>query len=193
MKTREEVIALFRAKYDDLQTVCQQQIGPFNESAIYQNPDGGWQLNLEQPGTDYKAAITLRPNDEVPHETHGVIGARWFQEGGAFDAHGNPGLLGYPVADEVSKVISVTTGSQGDLLGFTPPPSVSINVSGAVSEFEFGTIQWRDSIPFEVYLRGVSPCHQHDETLVGNWVLNITGLDSELNISVSPDRRNHFS
>lgn len=153
MKTREEVILLFRDKYAYLQAVCQQQLEPFNESAIYQNPDGGWQLNLEQPGTDYKAAITLRPNDEVPHETHGVIGARWFREGGAFDVNGIPGWLGYPIADENTATISV------DLPSLRGPHdtvretriwnSPSISVSSACSQFEFGRIEFREGITWD--------------------------------------------
>ena len=144
MKTREEVIALFRDKYAYLKALCQHQIGPFNASAIYQNPDGGWQLNLEQPGTDCKAAITLRPNDEVPHETHGVIGARWFQEGGAFDKNGIPGRLGYPVEDERPTTI---TRSRGYADGITAPV-FDFYLSGMISTFEFGTIEYHNGLTF---------------------------------------------
>ncbi len=167
MKSRDEVVALFRDKYAYLQMVCQQQIGPFNESAIYQNPDGGWQLNLEQPGTAYRAAITLRPNDEAPHETHGVIGARWFQEGGAFDVNGIPGWLGYPVKDEERREVSVCLPNYGYLPieripgllagGWAVPQqdyisiwkSSSKSVHHAFSQFEFGEIGIRDGLTWE--------------------------------------------
>lgn len=150
MKSREVVLALFRDKYAYLQAVCQQQLEPFNEAAIYQNPDGGWQLNLEQPGTDYKAAITLRPGDDDPHEMHGVIGARWFQEGGAFDVNGIPGWLGYPIADDETDTVSVNLPS---LRG--PHDSVQetqlwkssiIAVAKASSQFEFGRIDFREGL-----------------------------------------------
>lgn len=151
MKSRDEVVALFRDKYAYLQMVCQQQIGPFNESAIYQNPDGGWQLNLEQPGTAYRAAITLRPNDEAPHETHGVIGARWFQEGGAFDVNGIPGRLGYPVSDE--EKVGVVSLRLPSSLGREPITqlwkSQDIEVSRVCSKFEFGRIEWREGITWD--------------------------------------------
>ena len=61
MKTKEEVLALFRAKYDHLKSVY-PEVGSFDEAAstnFYQNPDGGWQLNLPPC-----AAITLRPGDD---------------------------------------------------------------------------------------------------------------------------------
>jgi hypothetical protein len=95
MKTRDEVIALFRDKYEYLKTVY-PSVGPFEESRLYQNPDGGWQMNLEN-----WAAITLRPGDDKPHEIHGAICARWYKDGGAFDEDGIPGWLGYPTSDEV--------------------------------------------------------------------------------------------
>ena len=79
MKSREEVIALFRDKYAYLKTVY-PSVGPFEESRLYQNPDGGWQMDLEN-----WAAITLRTGDDKPHEIHGAICARWYKDGGAFD------------------------------------------------------------------------------------------------------------
>ena len=94
MRTRKEVVELFRKKYVHLQTVY-PSVGAFNEYDIRQNPDGGWQLDLLPC-----AAITLRPNDDEAHETHGSICKRWYKEGGAFDEHRNPGWLGYPISDE---------------------------------------------------------------------------------------------
>ena len=93
MKTREEVITLFRAKYDYLKSVY-PEVGSFDEAAstnFYQNPDGGWQLNLPPC-----AAITLRPGADEAHEVHGSICERWYKEGGT------QGLLGYPLTDEES-------------------------------------------------------------------------------------------
>ena len=94
MKTKEEVLTLFRDKYAYLKTVY-PSVGPFDDTVIYQNPDGGWQLNLSPC-----AAITLRPDCGEPYETHGAICARWYEEGGAFNEDGKPGKLGYPVNDE---------------------------------------------------------------------------------------------
>ena len=85
MKTREEVLALFHDKYEYLKSVY-PEVGSFEEIRLYQNPDGGWQMNLENC-----AAITLRPGDDQPLETHGAICARWYQEGGAFNERGEPG------------------------------------------------------------------------------------------------------
>ena len=95
MKTREEVIALFRDKYEYLKTIY-PSVGPFDENRLYQNPDRGWQMNFENC-----AAITLRPGDDQPLETHGAICARWYQEGGAFNERGEPGRLGYPISEEM--------------------------------------------------------------------------------------------
>lgn len=153
MRSREDVVALFRDKYAYLQMVCQRRIGPFDESAIYQNPEGGWQLNLEQPGTDYKAAITLCPNDDVPHDTHGIIGARWFQEGGAFDVNGIPGRLGYPIADENEETVFVNLpslrGPHDTVRETRIWNSTTIAVSSACSQFEFGRIEFRRGITWD--------------------------------------------
>ena len=142
MKSRDEVAALFRAKYAHLKTVY-PQVGLFDESKIYQNPDGGWQLNLENC-----AAITLRPDDDEPHETHGAICARWYQEGGAFDK-GIRGRLGYPVAD----------GKKGEDVCLALPCPVfwrvpvwnpsPVAVSSECAEFEFATIKWHEGLSWE--------------------------------------------
>lgn len=95
MKSREEVVALFRDKYAHLKTVY-PTVGPFEEICLYQNPDGGWQMNFENC-----AAITLRYGDNEPYETHGAICARWYEEGGAYNEQGKPGRLGYPISDEM--------------------------------------------------------------------------------------------
>ena len=149
MKTHDEVVALFRDKYAYLKAVCQDQIEPFNASAIHQNPDGGWQLNLDQPGTDYKAAITLRPNDEVPHETHGAIGARWFKEGGAFDKNFIPGWLGYPVKDEEKMGDAPLSLPSLPYCNTQLWNSQSVDGSRAYSQFEFGRIDWREGITWD--------------------------------------------
>jgi GTPase SAR1 family protein len=126
VKTREEVIPLFREKYAYLKSVF-PQVGPFNESQLYQNPDGGWQIN---PGPWPRAVITLRPGDDKPHETHGGICERWCQEGGAYNETKERGRLGYPVSDE-----EVYDGD-GDS-------------NGRVSHFENGDIVWTASRPDE--------------------------------------------
>lgn len=41
MKTREEIVRLFRNRYAYLKTV-HSFVGAFDESAICNNPDGGW-------------------------------------------------------------------------------------------------------------------------------------------------------
>ena len=102
MKTRDEVISLLRAKYDYLKLVY-PKVGPFEKavsSNFYQNPDGGWQMNLEN-----WAAITLRPGDGEPHEIHGPICRYWYSYGGAFK-DGMPGYWGYPVSDQKDSIIA---------------------------------------------------------------------------------------
>lgn len=144
LKTREEVITLFRAKYDYLKSVY-PSVGSFDEAcaaSLYQNPDGGWQLNLSPC-----AAITLRPGDSEAHETHGTICAKWYDEGGAFKG-GIPGWLGYPISDEERKTVSLTASVEGDTFGVYPP---SLSVSAPVSEFEFGTIEYHDEQSVEEY------------------------------------------
>ncbi len=140
MKTRDEVIVLFRDKYEHLKAVY-PSVGPFEENRLYQNPDGGWQMNLESC-----AAITLRPNDEEPYETHGAICAQWYKEGGAFNETGIPGWLGYPISDEGRKSFSVCPPCPMFMRIWKPPFS---SVSGASSQFEFGTIEWHEELTWE--------------------------------------------
>lgn len=144
MKTREEVLALFRTKYDYLKSVY-PEVGSFDEAAssnFYQNPDGGWQLNLPPC-----AAITLRPGDDEAHETHGIICKRWYEEGGAFNEDGVPGWLGYPTKDEMPS----DQGVFPPCPAFFPRPWLPspIFVPGAVSEFDYGTIRWHEGLPWE--------------------------------------------
>lgn len=124
MKTKEEVLALFRVKYDKLKEVY-PQVGPFDENQFYETPDHGWQLNLGPC-----AAITLRPESSEPHETHGGICARWYQEGGVYNECKERGWLGYPISDE-----EVYDGN-GDS-------------NDRISHFENGDIVWRASTPDE--------------------------------------------
>ena len=159
MKTRDEVIALFRDKYEHLKMVY-PSVGPFDENRLYQNPDGGWQVNLESC-----AAITLRPGDNEPHETHGAICERWYHEGGAFNVKGVPGKLGYPISDELcgtdeprSFISNFTVDSlerQSDDIEqlqlaaeIFHAPAGRINYTvirkWRYSKFERGCIRWRD-------------------------------------------------
>ena len=123
MKTREDVVELFRNKYAYLKAVY-PSVEAFEESAVKQNPDGGWQLSLSP-----YAAITLRPCDEEPHETHGVICDRWRIEGES------SGKMGYPISDELAMPTPSPSSSQNGC------PS-EISVPGAFSNFEFGRIEW---------------------------------------------------
>ena len=93
-------------------------VGNPDQTGIYQNPDGGWQCNYAN-----WCAITIRPGEVVPHETHGAICARWYQEGGAFNESGKPGKLGYPISDE-----EVFEGDG--------------NSADRISHFEHGDIIW---------------------------------------------------
>ena len=143
MKNRDEVIVLFRAKYDYLKSVY-PEVGSFDEavsSNFYQNPDGGWQLNLSPC-----AAITLRPGDDEAHETHGAICARWYEEGAAFDKNGDPEWLGYPTKDEMPREQGVFPPCPAFLRQWNPSP---IFVSGAISEFECGTIMWHEGLSWD--------------------------------------------
>lgn len=117
MKKRDEVLALFRGKYDYLKSIY-PWVGPFVENNLSQLPDGGWQINLA-----HSAAITLRPGSDEPHETHGGIYEQWYQEGGAFDENKMPGWLGHPVSDEEAYKID---GDPAD----------------RISHFENGDIVW---------------------------------------------------
>ena len=146
MKTKEEVLALFRAKYDHLKSVY-PEVGSFDEAAstnFYQNPDGGWQLNLPPC-----AAITLRPGDDEAHEIHGELCARWYQEGGAFERD-MPGWLGYPVEDQEATDFEVRPPPPLDFdfnnESWVPGP---IKVNGTVAAFDFGIISWHSGLPWE--------------------------------------------
>ena len=85
----------FQAKYDWLKKEQFPSVGEPSEPGIYQTPDGGWQCNYGN-----WCAITLRPGQTEPHEVHGAICARWYQEGGAFNERCERGWLGYPISDE---------------------------------------------------------------------------------------------
>ena len=143
MKNREEVLTLFRTKYDYLKSIY-PEVGSFDEAAssnFYQNPDGGWQMNL-----DNCAAITLRPGDDEAHETHGAICKRWYEEGGAFNEDGTPGWCGYPTKDVIPRDQGVFPPCPAFLRQWNPSP---IFVSGAISEFDYGTIIWHEGLPWE--------------------------------------------
>lgn len=137
MKTKEEVVSLFKTKYDYLKSIY-PEVGPFIESAIYQNPDGGWEVDLGN------AAITLRPGDDDPHETHGAIFASWRHADGAFNGM-NRGWLGYPIADEKQKDQYVKPPCPHFLRYWEPS---GICVPGAISEFEYGNIGWHEELPW---------------------------------------------
>jgi hypothetical protein len=159
MKSREEVLTLFRAKYDYLKSVY-PEVGSFEEIRLYQNPDGGWQMNLENC-----AAITLRPGDEEPHETHGPICAQWYQQGRAFDDAGIPGWLGYPISD-VRDEMQIESPPVVLCVPDSPNP-LRIRVHGAVSEFEYGSVCWSCGLTWErvyeedtegqMFIRGEGP------------------------------------
>lgn len=87
------VLGKFQQTYDWLKKHQYPDVG--KPGILYRNPDGGWQCNCEN-----WAAITLRPGAAEPFEVHGAICARWYEEGGAFNEHGKPGKLGYPISDE---------------------------------------------------------------------------------------------
>ena len=90
-----EIIVKFKMAYDWLKNEQFPSIGGPSESGIYQTPDGGWQCNYANC-----CAVTIRPGETEPKETHGAICARWYQEGSAFDETGKAGWLGYPVSPE---------------------------------------------------------------------------------------------
>ena len=87
------VLALFRRAYERLKRDVYPEVGV--PGAVFRNPDGGWQSNLEN-----WAAITLRPGASEAFEVHGAICAKWYVLGGAFDENGRPGTLGYPLSNE---------------------------------------------------------------------------------------------
>ena len=173
--SRATVLAMFRAKYDYLKSVY-PSVGSFDEAcaaSLYQNPDGGWQLNLSPC-----AAITLRPGDAEAHETHGMICAKWYDEGGAFK-EGIPGWLGYPVSDEERKAISYSPITWGDTLGFPPYPTLS--VSGPCSEFEFGTIECHDEQSIKEYCVEIAECERRGLRFGGDFNLDEPGTHAYLN------------
>ena len=96
---KETIIPGFAKTYERLKTVC-PDIEPFDASAIYKNPDGGWQMTFIG-----QAAITLSPQQIeqhtfIPFFSHGSIFRRWVAEGGAWDENCIKGRFGYPIGDE---------------------------------------------------------------------------------------------
>lgn len=146
MKTREEVLVLFRDKYRYLKSVY-PAVGPFDESKLLQNPDEGWQIDLGQCELEIWATITLRPGANAPHETHGAICARWYREGAAFN-DGIRGHLGYPISDEEGWVIAVQPPCPyGYPLPWDPPATIPVHQ--ARSAFQFGTITYDEGLSWE--------------------------------------------
>ena len=92
-----DIVAKFNAKYNWLKRQIATLKGAV-EPGIYPTPDGGWQCNYDGEW-GYGCAITLLPGGDEPHEVHGEICKRWYQEGGVFE-DGKRGWLGYPVSDE---------------------------------------------------------------------------------------------
>lgn len=122
-----DIVAKFQAKYDWLKSK-QGGVPTLKgaiEPGIYKTPDGGWQCNYIG-AWGYGCAITLRLGDIEPHEVHGEICKRWYQEGGAFDENGKRGWLGYPLSDEESY--------EGDG-----------NPADRISHFENGDIIWSEN------------------------------------------------
>ena len=138
----------FQAKYDWLKKEQFPSVGEPIEPGIYQTPDGGWQCNYGN-----WCAITLRPGQTEPHEVHGAICARWYQEGGAFNERCERGWLGYPISDE--------EGYEGNG-----------NSDDRISHFENGDIIWNSQTnechvvskgPDEHQEVDTSCCKVHDE------------------------------
>ena len=119
-----DIAAKFQAKYDWLKREGVSTLEGALEPGIYKTPDGGWQCNYNG-AWGYGCAITLRPGDTEPHEVHGEICKRWYQEGGVFE-NGKRGWLGYPVSDEESY--------EGDG-----------NPADRISHFENGDIIWSEN------------------------------------------------
>ena len=119
-----EIIAKYQA-YPWLQ--AQLATWKQNPEGIYRNPDGGYQCNYVHTSAGTGCAITIRPGDTEPHETHGAICSRWHQEGGAFNEKGERGWLGYPVSDEEPY------DSDGDS-------------DDCISHFENGDIIWKSKV-----------------------------------------------
>ena len=120
-----DIVAKFQTKYDWLKRERVPTLESAVEPGIYQTPDGGWQCNYDG-ACGYGCAITLRPGETEPHEVHGEICKRWYQEGGAFDENCKRGWLGYPISDE-----EVYEGS-GD-------------PNDRISHFENGDIIWSEN------------------------------------------------
>lgn len=122
-----DIVDKFQAKFDWLKSKqggVPTLEGPI-EPGIYKTPDGGWQCNYDGAG-GYGCAITIRPGETEPHEVHGEICKRWYQEGGAFDEIGKRGWLGYPISDE--------DAYEGDE-----------NPADRISHFENGDIIWSEN------------------------------------------------
>lgn len=123
--TPADIFAKFQAKYDWLKSECVPTLEGAKEPGIYKTPDGGWQCNYEG-AWGYGCALTIRPGESEPHEVHGEICRRWYQEGGAFDENCNRGWLGYPVSDE-------------------EPYEGDGNPADRISRFENGDIIWSEN------------------------------------------------
>ncbi len=142
--SKDDVLAKFRKKYDWLKEEQFPSVGEPSEPGIYQNPDGGWQCNYGN-----WCVITLRPGQTEPHEVHGAICARWYQEGGAFNERCERGWLGYPTSD-----VEVYEGD-GDS-------------DDRISHFENGDIIWKSQTN-ECHVKPKSSDeHQDAETSCGS-------------------------
>ena len=89
-----DVAAKFERKLGQLKKPGVPRIGP--AGPIRKLPDGGWQMDCGNAIT-----IAMAPETPGPFAVTGAIRDKWLEEGGAFDADGNPGKLGYPVSDTI--------------------------------------------------------------------------------------------
>lgn len=89
----------------DVADKFERKLGQLEESGIPRTgpagpvrklPDGGWQMDCGNAIT-----IAMAPETPAPFAVTGPIRDKWLEEGGAFDADGNPGKLGYPVSDTI--------------------------------------------------------------------------------------------
>ena len=151
MKTSAEIVDVFRKKYDELKTVC-SDIGPFDASAIYQNPDGGWQMTFIGQGAITICDWLINQCILVPFFTYGPIFRRWIEEGGAWNEHGVKGRFGYPTSDIDSETshqffqrgeIRVVPSGETEVNPWSPNPSILQSILCPI----FDTLTFREPAP----------------------------------------------
>ena len=145
-----DIAAKFERKLVQLRETGIPRIGP--AGPIRNLPDGGWQMDCGNAIT-----IAMAPGTSAPFAVTGPIRDKWMEEGGAFDADGNPGKLGYPVSDTIPYT---SMGRAADRISRFQEGDITWNSAKEVCYVSLNKPQFEnaeETLPEGLYPKGCSP------------------------------------